>query len=79
MSSSSEAWSVLTKSVGPPGTPEPSKEQLDRLLASLPGGDKWCQYPPASGRGHAFETRFWMSASDASEAARSGTWKRAAL
>lgn len=66
-------WSVLTKSVGPAGSAAPSDPQRQRLLASLPGDDKWLQYPPASGRGHAFETRFWIEAGDASEAAQSGT------
>lgn len=65
-------WSVLTKSVGPDGSAAPTDEQRQSLLASLPGDDKWLQYPPASGRGHAFETRFWLRAPDASRASEVG-------
>jgi hypothetical protein len=68
-----QEWSVLTKAVGSPSSPAPSDEQTRGLLARLPGGDKWIQYPPASGRGHAFETRFWVTAADASAAAELGT------
>jgi hypothetical protein len=67
-----DEWSVLTKSVGPAGSAAPSEDQRQRLLGRLPGGDKWLQYPPASGRGHAFETRFWVTAPDAAEAAGIG-------
>jgi hypothetical protein len=65
-------WSVLTKSSGPRDSMAPTGEQTAALLARLPGEDKWTQYPPASGRGHAFEIRFWVIADDASEAAQSG-------
>jgi hypothetical protein len=65
-------FSVLTKSLGLASTPAPSETQTAGLLERLPGGDKWTQYPPASGRGHAFETRFWMNAADADDAAVRG-------
>lgn len=62
-------WSVLTKSVGPLNSSEaPSEDQREQLLDRIPGTEKWLQYPPASGRGHAFETRFWVDASDAAAA-----------
>jgi hypothetical protein len=65
-------FSVLTKCLGPEGTLPPGDEQLAVLRDALPGTDKLTQYPPASGRGHAFETRFWIEAADAADAASQG-------
>jgi len=39
--------------------------QARQILDTLGGGDSWIQYPPASGRGHGFETRWWQAGEDA--------------
>lgn len=65
-------WSVLVTVAQRSGSPPISSEQRRALLDSLPRGDKWIQYPPASGRGHGFETRFWWEADDDADAATAG-------
>jgi hypothetical protein len=65
-------WSVLVTVAQRAGSPPISFEQRQALLTALPGGDKWIQYPPASGRGHGFETRFWWEADDDADAATAG-------
>ncbi len=65
-------WSVLVTAAQRPGSPPISTEQRTALLTALPGEDKWIQYPPASGRGHGFETRFWWDADDGADAATAG-------
>lgn len=65
-------WSVLVTVTQRAGSPPISSEQRQALLDALPGGDKWIQYPPASGRGHGFETRFWWEADEDADAATAG-------
>ena len=43
------------------------------VLEHLPGAEKWLQYPPASGRGHGFETRWWEDGQDAGTVAAKAT------
>jgi hypothetical protein len=58
-------WSVLI-TVAQPSDQDPiTDRQRDAILEALPGDDKWIQYPPASGRGHGFETRWWEAGDDA--------------
>ena len=65
-------WSALVTALQHAGTPPIAQEQIQDVLAALPGADKWIQYPSASGRGHGFETRFWWEAPDPSDAATAG-------
>ncbi len=58
-------WSVLI-TVEQASDQEPiTEDQRSGILDRLPGGEKWLQYPPASGRGHGFETRWWETGDDA--------------
>jgi hypothetical protein len=69
----SAEWSVLIKSTATSAhVPHVSDVLRFRLIDLLPGTDKWFQYPAASGRGHAFEVRFWVDAEDAADAAARG-------
>jgi hypothetical protein len=65
-------WSVLVTAAQRPGSRPISTEERAALLTALPGDDKWIQYPPASGRGHGFETRFWWEAEPGADAATAG-------
>jgi hypothetical protein len=65
-------WSALVTALQHAGTPPITQQQIQDVLAALPGADKWIQYPSASGRGHGFETRFWWEAPDPSDAATAG-------
>jgi hypothetical protein len=62
---SSTEWSVLITVAQAPDQVPITETQRQILLERLPGDDKWLQYPPASGRGHGFETRWWESGEDA--------------
>ena len=65
-------WSVLVTAAQRPDSTPISPDTRQALLARLPGGDKWIQYPPASGRGHGFETRFWWESDAGADAASAG-------
>jgi hypothetical protein len=65
-------WSVLVTVAQRSGSTPISPDEREALLASLPGDDKWIQYPPASGRGHGFETRFWWESEESADAATAG-------
>lgn len=58
-------WSVLITVDQAESQPPIDEQQKERLLAALGGSDSWVQYPPASGRGHGFETRWWQEGVDA--------------
>jgi len=65
-------WSVLVTSLLGSSTPAIDDHQISIVLDMLPGDEKWIQYPPASGRGHGFETRFWWEADAQADAATAG-------
>ncbi len=65
-------WSVLVTTLQRPDSAPITQEQIRGILNALPGEEKRIQYPPASGRGHGFETRFWWEATDPADAATVG-------
>lgn len=73
-------WSVLITVAQAEHQRAIDEERSRILLARLggrvpPGGssDSWVQYPPASGRGHGFETRWWQDGDDAASVAVAAT------
>jgi hypothetical protein len=66
-------WSVLITAAQSERQPAIDDERSRRLLALLGGGESWVQYPPASGRGHGFETRWWQDGEDAATVASAAT------
>ncbi len=66
-------WSVLITVDQAESQPPIDAQQQERLLAAVGGPDSWLQYPPASGRGHGFETRWWQEGEDAASVAREAT------
>lgn len=58
-------WTVLITVAQSEFQPAITDEQSRAILDALGGDDSWVQYPPASGRGHGFETRWWQSGEDA--------------
>jgi hypothetical protein len=65
-------WTVLVTADLPATQPPLTAEDRERVLAGLPGDDKWAQYPPASGRGHGFEVRWWIEGDDPGEVGAAG-------
>jgi hypothetical protein len=70
---SASEWSVLITVTQAASQAPITAEQRQGILDRLPGGDKWIQYPPASGRGHGFETRWWEDGADAGSVAADAT------
>lgn len=66
-------WSVLITVAQVEHQPAIDEERSRILLARLGEGESWVQYPPASGRGHGFETRWWQYGEDAAIAAIEAT------
>lgn len=66
-------WSVLITAAQAEHQPAIDEGRSRILLARLGGGDSWVQYPPASGRGHGFETRWWQDGLDAASVASAAT------
>lgn len=62
-------WTVLVTARLVSSEATLDEERSRRLLELLGGDESWTQYPPASGRGHAFETRWWRRGSDAAAVA----------
>jgi hypothetical protein len=62
-------WTVLITVAQVDSQPPITGEQSDRILAALGWENGWVQYPPASGRGHGFETRWWQPGDDAAAVA----------
>lgn len=58
-------WAVLITVAQVESQPAITDDQSRHILDSLGGDDSWIQYPPASGRGHGFETRWWQVGDDA--------------
>ena len=58
-------WTVLVTVAQAESQPAITDDQSRQILDSLGNGDSWIQYPPASGRGHGFETRWWQAGEDA--------------
>jgi hypothetical protein len=65
-------WTVLVTAELPASQPPLTADDRQRVLDRLPGEDKWAQYPPASGRGHGFEVRWWMEGEDAGDVGAAG-------
>lgn len=66
-------WSVLITVAQAEHQGAIDEERSRILLARLGGSDNWVQYPPASGRGHGFETRWWRDGEDAASVAVAAT------
>jgi hypothetical protein len=64
MTNEMREWSVLITAEQSASQPAISDERMRRLLELLGAEDAWVQYPPASGRGHGFETRWWQRGED---------------
>jgi len=73
MTAEKREWTVLVTVAQSDSQPAITDEQSNRILNALGGYDSWIQYPPASGRGHGFETRWWQLSEDAGSAAVEAT------
>ena len=58
-------WTVLITVAQSEAQPAITETQSRAILEALGPNDAWIQYPPASGRGHGFETRWWQRGSSA--------------
>ena len=58
-------WTVLVTVAQAESQPAITDHQSREILNALGDDDSWIQYPPASGRGHGFETRWWQAGEDA--------------
>lgn len=58
-------WSCLVTVAQDKRQPGIDTARARALLERLGLADSWVQYPPASGRGHGFETRWWQEGEDA--------------
>jgi len=66
-------WSMLVTADQPDSVPAITDEQRRIILERLGGEESWIQYPPASGRGHGFEVRWWLEGEDAGTVSAHGT------
>ena len=69
MTAPAREWTVLITVAQAESQPAISDDQARRILDWLGPDDAWIQYPPASGRGHGFETRWWQDGGDAASVA----------
>jgi len=65
-------WTVLITAEQSDSQDSITTDQSRQILESLGGDDSWLQYPPASGRGHGFEVRWWQRGDDAGSVAIEG-------
>jgi hypothetical protein len=69
MTAQATEWTVLITVAQAQSQAAISDDQSRRILDLLGPDDAWIQYPPASGRGHGFETRWWQDGTDAASVA----------
>lgn len=69
MSEPEPEWTVLVTAAQSGSQAPITAEQMRAVLDSVGPADAWIQYPPASGRGHGFETRWWQHGQDAARVA----------